>query len=236
MTVLKEVIVLIPAIDELKNLEWLIPEVRTSLEDVTYDFEIVVVLSNEASQEEINAVTKLGATTLIRFPTNSFGDAMRSGIYKYRDTSKYILTMDADGSHSPLSLPRIINAGRENDADVVIASRYTKGGSSDNALYLRVMSKALNYLFRMVIGIKVMDISTNYKLYNSRILQGMELSCRNFDIIEEILLFVKFKSDNPTIIEIPDHFHERRFGVSKRTLGPFIFSYILTLVRMRIRL
>ena len=162
MTVLKEVIVLIPAIGELQNLEWLIPEVRTSLEDVTYDFEIVVVLSNEASQEEINAVTKLGATTLIRFPTNSFGDAMRSGIYKYRDTSKYILTMDADGSHSPLSLPRIINAGRESDADVVIASRYTKGGSSDNALYLRVMSKALNYLFRMVIGIKVMDISTNY--------------------------------------------------------------------------
>jgi dolichol-phosphate mannosyltransferase len=234
--VVKEVTVLIPAIDELENLMWLIPEVRASLENVTHDFEIVVILSNEAPLEELNAVAQLGATPLIRFPTNSFGDAIRSGIYKYRETSKYILTMDADGSHSPLSLPRIVHAGRENDADVVIASRYTKGGSSDNALYLRVMSKILNYLFRLVIGIKVMDISTNYKLYNSRIFQGMELTCRNFDVIEEILLFVKFKSDNPLILEIPDHFHERKFGVSKRTLGPFILSYILTLIRMRIRL
>lgn len=233
---MKEVVVLIPAVDELQNLKWLIPEIITSLETVTYDFEIVVILSNEASQEEINAVKKLGATTLIRFPTNSFGDAMRSGIYKYRGTSRYILTMDADGSHSPVSLPGIIRAGRENDADVVIASRYTRGGSSDNALHLRVMSKALNYMFRMIIRVDVMDISTNYKLYNSRILQGMELSCLNFDVIEEILLFVKLKSDNPRIIEIPDHFRERRFGVSKRKLGPYIFSYILTLIRMRMRL
>lgn len=232
---LNEITVLIPALNEIENLGELVPEIHKVFERANEKYEIVTVLSSDAAPSEIKTIEKLGAIPLLRYPTNSFGDAIRCGIYTYRDFSKYLLIMDADGSHSAISITRMVQAARDNDADVVIASRYIRGGSTDNNFILRLMSRSLNILFRFVIGIPVMDISTNYKLYNSRVFKDMELTCRNFDIIEEILVHIKKKIKKPIFIEIPDHFHRRKFGVSKRQLGPFIVSYLITLIRLRFR-
>jgi dolichol-phosphate mannosyltransferase len=95
------------------------------------------------------------------------------------------------------------------------------------------MSRLLNRAYAVVLGIHARDLSTNYKLYRASVLTDIKLSCQNFDIVEEIL--AKARQADPGIVvkEIPDYFHQRRYGESKRRLGPFVASYLVTLARLR---
>jgi dolichol-phosphate mannosyltransferase len=95
------------------------------------------------------------------------------------------------------------------------------------------MSRFLNLGYSLVLGLKIQDVSTNFKLYRSSALLVEELQCENFDIVEEILARALRAKKGLKVVEVPDHFFERKAGESKRKLGPFIASYLLTLYRLR---
>ena len=95
------------------------------------------------------------------------------------------------------------------------------------------MSRLLNLGYSLVLGLKIKDVSTNFKLYRSSALLVDELQCENFDIVEEILARALRAKKGLKVVEVPDHFFERKAGESKRKLGPFIASYLLTLYRLR---
>jgi dolichol-phosphate mannosyltransferase len=116
--------------------------------------------------------------------------------------------------------------------DVVIGSRYVKGGSSRNG-FNKVMSLALNWTYGVVLKLKVRDMSTSFRIYKAEQLKALTLSCDNFDILEEILVLLIAKNPALKIAEIPVAFHERQHGDSKRSLARFIFSYIGTMLRLR---
>ena len=142
--------------------------------------------------------------------------------------------MDADGSHDPATIPRLL--ARADDADVIIASRYVDGGRSDNGAVLRGMSRSLNLAYSVVLGLKCRDLSTNFKLFHYADIRDVSLTCSNFDVVEELLFRVRqAKGPSLRILEIPDYFHERDEGETKRQLGPFVASYLLTLVRLRVK-
>jgi dolichol-phosphate mannosyltransferase len=222
-----------PAYDELLNLRELLPLVASTLrerEDLVC--EILVVLPSTASSREADEIQELGARAVIRHPTDSFGDALRSGFAAVSSSSRFVITMDADGSHHPSSLLRMLGAA--SSAHVVVGSRYTRGGSTDNSFVLTAMSRALNVAYGLVLGIKCRDVSTNYKLYRRADLARITLECRDFDVVEEILFRIKSVHGRAfRITEVPDHFLERRHGTTKRQLGPFIVSYLITLNRLR---
>jgi dolichol-phosphate mannosyltransferase len=232
---MRDVVVVMPALNEIENLRWLLPEIRNALDQITRNYEVAVVLSRDANPSDVSEIQSLGGVALFRTPGNSFGDAIRTGIIQYNSKTKYLVTMDADGSHSPLSLSKLICAAEETGADIVVASRYTKGGTSANSIVLRLMSRTLNYVFRVVLRLKIDDVSTNFKVYRAIELKGIHLSCKNFDIIEELLLALKKQKKNLKVVEVPDHFYERKFGNSKRKLGPYIMSYVVTLIRMQFK-
>ncbi len=190
------------------------------------------MLPGWASHAEREEIGVLGATPILRRPTDSFGDALRSGFAAVRLASDYIITLDADGSHDPRTMSSMIAAAPL--ADVVVASRYVAGGSTDNSLVLRLMSKSLNAVYGRVLGISCRDISTNYKLYRREDLQRVSLRCRDFDVVEEIMFRLKqARGPGFRVVEVPDHFRERVHGVTKRRLGPFVMSYVVTLLRLR---
>jgi dolichol-phosphate mannosyltransferase len=144
--------------------------------------------------------------------------------------------MDADGSHNPKTIPKLLTKIEESRASVVVASRYVDGGGTANSLILRIMSRVLNKVYAIVLGINAQDISNNYKIYRAEALRNIRLKCSNFDIVEEILLEIKKKHGSYFVIEeIPDYFQERVSGKSKRNLFLFMISYGLTLVRLRAR-
>lgn len=229
---IEKVSVLIPAFQEMVNLRWLLPRVFDSL-PINTDAEVIVVVERDCSDDAQKELADLGAQVLVRAPSDSFGDAMRTGLAKACEQSPWVVVLDADGSHDPATIPILLSVGEDKSADVVIASRYTSGGGSDNGLALYWMSRLLNFGYGAVLGIKIKDVSTNYKLYRSSLLSPGDLRCDNFDIVEEILALALMNKADLTIIEVPDHFYERKAGESKRKLGPFIASYLVTLYRLR---
>jgi dolichol-phosphate mannosyltransferase len=226
----------IPAFDECENLQILIPQI---LEEVArYDhftFRLKVIVRNDEPQSTLDLLDNLGVEGIRRQPDNSFGSAISTGISTTLRQSKFVIFMDADGSHQPATIIKLAKQAKQSGADIVIASRYVDGGKTDNSMILKLMSKTLNRIFGLILGIRCKDISTNFKIYNSDLIRDVELSCKNFDVVEELLLKVKIAAGpNFTFIEIPDHFQQRKFGQSKRRLTVFILSYIVTLVKLRV--
>jgi len=231
---MERVAVVLPALEEMEALRPLVERLTAALDDVPYESCIILVLSTSASDADIAELRSRGVVAIRRAPTDSFGDALRSGIAQVPGEYEYVIFMDADGSHAPETIPRLLELG--GSATVVVASRYVSGGSSDNGLILRAMSRCLNVTYGLVLGIRCRDVSTNFKLYRHEYLKRISLRCSDFDVVEEILFKVKKSAGREfTLVEIPDRFHARASGKTKRRLGPFVVSYIVTLMRLRFR-
>ena len=167
---------------------------------------------------------------ILRKPGNSYGDAIRSGIANA--SGEYLVIMDADGSHEP-DFIRILWKYRIKN-DVVIASRYIKGGSTENSKLLNFMSRVLNISYRIILQLDCKDVSNSFKLYKLQDLKSLSLLCNEFDMVEEILFKLKKLNNQIKIKEVPYTFKRRITGESKRNLVLFIFKYAFTLVRLRL--
>lgn len=221
-----------PAYDELPNLRELLPRINDVISGLDgVEYEVVVVVPGFTTTDDMAELVSLGALPVLRGPTDSFGDAIRCGIESADIGSDFLVIMDADGSHDPATIPRLLDAAE--GAHVVVASRYTAGGITDNSAALRIMSQTLNLAYRIILGIKCRDVSTNFKLYRREDLIDITLTSADFDVVEELLFRLKMIHGKALVIsEIPDHFFERKHGVTKRKIGPFIVSYLKTLVHL----
>ena len=226
--------VLLPAYNEIVNLRILIPKiiaVTKLLEGI--QTEILVVLPSFAISSEVAEINTLGAKPVKRHPTNSFGDALRTGFSSSSVSTEFIITMDADCSHNPDLIPRLLQ--NASNAHIVSASRYVNGGSSDAKRRQQAMSRIVNFAFTIVLGEKIHDISGNYKLYRRSIISQLELTGKNFDIIQEIVFKTKkLTGKSFNLVEVPYRWNERLDGKPKRKLVPYIVSYIRMLLKFAI--
>ena len=153
---------------------------------------------------------------------DTYGDAVRTGIMS--SSGKYVVFMDADNSHNPADIPALYRKITTAGADIVIGSRYVKGGETDNPFILRFMSRVLNICYRLAFGLNVYDVSDSFRIYDGEKLRAIKLSCDNFDTIEEILIRIMKNFPGVSISEIPIRFNKRLYGESKRDLIKFIIT------------
>ena len=86
-----------------------------------------------------------------------------------------LVEMDADGSHAPEQLPRLLDALQH--ADVVLGSRYVSGGTVVNWPKRReVLSRGGNLYSRFALGVRIYDITGGYRAYRSEVLRALPLS------------------------------------------------------------
>lgn len=226
--------ILLPAYDEIVNLRILLPKIiaiTKSLEGLST--EILVVLPSFASPSEVSEIVALGAIPVKRQPTDSFGDAIRTGFATASASTEFIITMDADCSHNPDLIPSLLK--NVTNAHIVSASRYVHGGTSDAKRRQQAMSRVVNFAFTIVLGEKIHDISGNFKLYRKSIVSKLELKGKNFDIIQEIVFKTKkLAGKNFNLVEVPYRWNERVDGKPKRKLIPYIFSYLQMLLKFMI--
>lgn len=221
--------VVLPAYMEEENLRQLLPRLKGVVADIDPDGEIVVVDTMTPMDNTAEVCEGCGVRYVNRVGGNFFGDAVRTGIREAQ--GEFVVFMDADGSHPP---EFIRNLWKErNDADVVIASRYTEGGATDNSRVLVLMSLVVNLVYSVVLGLNCKDVSNSFKLYRGEMLKELTLKCNNFDIVEEILFKIKRNHRALRIRELPFTFRKRMFGSTKRNLFVFIFSFIVTLLKLR---
>ena len=221
--------IIIPAYHESLNLQFLLPRIRAVLGSLPCHSEILVVDTMTATDNTETICSESGARYINREGGNEYGCAIRSGIAQA--LGEWVVFMDADGSHSPEFIENLYTNRAEQD--VVIASRYVKGGSTENRPILIFMSRIVNIVYAVVLGLRCRDVSNSFKLYRRSDLFELALTSDNFDIVEEILYKLKKKKRTLRILELPFCFKERKYGETKRDLGAFILSYIKTLIRLR---
>lgn len=223
--------VVILAYKEEENLKVLLPQIKENVEKTGEDYEICIIDTAEPLDNTKGVCEEYGAR-YINQEEPAFAGAFKTGI-KYAEKDKFLI-LDGDGSHNPISIPAINKMFDEDKCDVVIGSRYVKGGKTGDAKSSIVMSKILNTMFRICLGIKAKDISTDYRMYHTADLKKVTLDCVNYDVLQEVLLKLRLnKADKKLKIgEVPIEFNKRIYGESKRRLIPFIMSYIKTLFRL----
>ena len=135
--------------------------------------------------------------------------------------------MDADLSHDPEIIPRLVAPLEENKAQVSIGSRHVKGGGSENwPLIRRFISKTAIIMGRIVTNVR--DVTSGYFFLRKEVIDGVDINPIGFKIGLEI--FVKGNYEH--FIEIPFIFKDRRFGNSKLGKGEVI-NYIKHLFALR---
>jgi dolichol-phosphate mannosyltransferase len=131
--------------------------------------------------------------------------------------AELVLEMDADFSHDPADLPRLIAAA--DDADVVLGSRYVEGGGVENwGALRRLVSRAGSWYARMLLRVPVRDLTGGFKCFRARVLETIDLNgvhANGYGF--QIELTYRAIQAGFSVKEIPIRFRERREGHSKMT-------------------
>jgi dolichol-phosphate mannosyltransferase len=130
-----------------------------------------------------------------------------------------IVQMDADFSHDPAVLTEM--AHRIGSCDVVIGSRYVKGGSLDDRwpAWRKLLSAFGNFYARTLLDFPLRDVTTGYRMWRREVLQNMPLDrIRSNGYIFLVEMAYMAYLMNYKITEVPIHFADRRWGNSKMSL------------------
>lgn len=128
----------------------------------------------------------------------------------------YLLEMDADFSHDPVELPRLLEACR-GGIDVAAGSRYVRGGKQLNrTIYRQFMSVLSNIVYRLILGTSVRDISGGFKCYRREAMSALDWD-RFFSYGYSIGMETVFRQERLgfRIKELPITFADRQLGRSK---------------------
>ncbi len=133
----------------------------------------------------------------------------------------FLFEMDADFSHNPEDLPRLLHACQTEGADLSVGSRYVKGGSVVNWPFNRIaLSKGASIYTRMITGMPVKDPTAGFMCYSRKVLQTLNLDKIRF-VGYAFQIEMKYKAWRAgfRIQEVPIVFQDRTHGVSKMHRG-----------------
>lgn len=230
---MKNVSVILPTYNESENIEevirlikkeqsnWAIFVIDDSSPDGTYE----IVKGLQKKFGNITAVKREGERGRGLAGAYGFGLALRQG-------SGLIFEMDADMSHHPRYLKDLLKEA--DNFDVVIGSRYIKGGAEEGrAFSRRLISRFANFYLRSVLGFSISDWTSGYRCFRSEALRAVisDISSKGPSIVEEVLYKIKKKGFK--IKEVPIVFYERKKGISKLSskilLKAFLYPLYLRL-------
>jgi len=216
--------VLILVLNERENLARLLPRLDTTLDKLGCTHEVVVV--DGGSQDgTVELASSLGARVLVQ-EARGYGAALREGLAAAR--GEWILTLDADLSHDPDFIGKLWAA--RDRGEIVIASRYVKGGAAYMPLGRKVLSRVLNGVFAAGLALPVRDMSSGFRLYRAGIVRDIALEGRNFDVLEELL--VKAYSAGWRVVEVPFTYYPRDHGSSHARILRFGMSLLRSFARL----
>lgn len=148
---------------------------------------------------------------------------------------EFIFEMDADFSHNPTDLIRLYKACKEEEADVAVGSRYTKGGGVVNWPSNRIaLSKGASLYTRLITWMPIKDPTAGFVCYRNKVLQSIELSNIHF-VGYAFQIEMKYAAWKLgfKIKEVPIIFQDRTMGISKMNKG-IIKEGVLGVIRLRI--
>jgi dolichol-phosphate mannosyltransferase len=136
---------------------------------------------------------------------------------------QFIIEMDADFSHDPKYLPKLIDTARD-EADIAVGSRYVEGGGTVNwGIGRQIISRGGSMYVRTILGVPLKDTTAGFKCFNRRVLESINLDeVQSSGYGFQIELSYRALKKGFTIKEIPIVFEDRRVGQSKMSRKIFL--------------
>ncbi len=207
----------IPTYNEAANLEAIVAAVRGHLEP---GGQILIVddSSPDGTGEIADrlAAERPGVSVLHRPHKQGLGPAYVAGFRAaLAGGAGLVAQMDADFSHDPAELPRLLAASR--DADLVLGSRYVPGGGVERWGPLRrLVSRGGCAYARAVLGVEVHDLTGGFKVFRRRVLEAIDLpSISAFGYAFQVETTYRAIRAGFRVVELPIVFRDRRVGESK---------------------
>jgi dolichol-phosphate mannosyltransferase len=209
-------LVVLPTYDEAGNIAGILDAIRGSA-----DVDILVVDdgSPDGTAEIAEAeARRLGRVTVIRRDgKQGLGSAYRHGFaWGLGHGYEVLMEMDADFSHDPADISRLI-AAVEEGADLAIGSRYVHGGSIPEwSWHRRALSRWGNAYARLALGIDVQDMTAGFRAYRATVLSKIPLERVAADGYGfQIEMVREIEKVDGRVVEIPISFSDRSEGTSK---------------------
>jgi len=226
------VAVVLPTYCEAENIEMLIREIQqlklnlliTVIDDSSPDGTAEIVKKLQEKYDNIILSVrpkKLGLGTAII-------TAFRS-ILSLKNQPEYIITMDADYSHNPRYIPKLIDVARSG-YDLVIGSRYCEGGRIIGWHFMRrLVSRVANLIASTVVGTRIHDYTSGLRCYSKHYVETVlpHLHSQTYEIQIETVKQARLRGFE--VVEVPITFENRKRGKSKLTRAEFqcFISYVI---------
>ncbi|GAA4692217.1 polyprenol monophosphomannose synthase [Nocardioides nanhaiensis] len=213
---LGRVVMVVPTYDEAENLAWIVGRLRRA------EPEVDVLVVDDTSPDGTGVIAdQLAAQdphvhVLHRTAKGGLGAAYRHGFaWALEQGYDVIGEMDADGSHQPEQLHRLLAALES--ADLVIGSRWVAGGSVVNWPRRReALSRGGNAYVRLLLGVEVRDATAGFRLFHRRTLEKIDLDdVRSTGYVFQTDMVARTLRAGLTVREVPIEFVERERGQSK---------------------
>ncbi|MFD1553161.1 polyprenol monophosphomannose synthase [Putridiphycobacter roseus] len=218
-------LVIIPTYNEKENIVKMIHKVMSL--SPAFDLLIVDDGSPDGTAQLVKALQKEYPDKLFieeRSGKLGLGTAYIHGFkWALNKSYEYICEMDADFSHNPDDLIRLVNACKIENAQLAIGSRYIKGGKVANWDRKRLLLSFLaSFYVRMILWIRIKDTTAGFKCYHREVLEKINFDLINFKgyafqiCMKYAAIKMHFK-----VVEVPITFIDREFGTSKMSTGIF---------------
>jgi dolichol-phosphate mannosyltransferase len=213
-------LVIIPTYNELENIEPIVDRVRASAPAA--DILVVDDSSPDGTGRLADALAErhTNVHVLHRGVKNGLGaaylEAFTWGLSRGYDQ---LVQLDADGSHLPEQLPRLLAAA--NTADVVMGSRWVPGGEVENwPWHRRMLSRGGSVYSRILLRLRQGDVTGGYRVYTAHALERMQLSkVESLGYCFQIDMLLHAVRAGLRVVEVPITFVERTHGTSKMSGG-----------------
>ena len=209
-------IVLIPTYNEIENITPLLKEIL----NIVPEMNILIIDDNspDGTGKLVENFSKdcSNVGLISRSQKQGLGSAYVAGFkYAIGQSFDYIVTMDADFSHSPLVIPGLISKMQE--FDLILGSRYIEdGGVNQWGIFRRFLSKSANVFIEARLNLGIKDYTTGFRCYKSKALKNIDLDGIFSDgYAFQIEMAYKVHSAGGKVGEFPITFTERKKGRSK---------------------
>lgn len=230
-----KLIIIIPTYNESQNIEKLLKKIFALN---IPDLEVIIIDDNspDGTSQLVGNLLILQSFNLhliTRQNKLGLGSAYLTGFKKALSLgADYIFEMDADFSHNPDDIPRLLEAAQ--NADLVIGSRKIAGGEIIGWNFWRkFMSNGAMWLSRLLLGLKVRDVTSGFRCFKRRVLETIpldEIKSNGYAFQEELLY--RAQKSGFTITEIPVIFVDRQEGKSKLSKKDII-EFFLIILRLK---
>lgn len=219
------VLTIIPTYNEIESLPKTLQRLRTAVPDSD------VLIADDNSPDGTGAYADEQAArdpqvhVLHRKGKEGLGAAYIAGFrWGLENGYDILVEMDADGSHKPEQLPLLLEASKAG-ADLVIGSRWVPGGSVVNwPLHRKLLSRAGSTYSRLMLGIRVRDITAGYRAFRRTTLERLDLAAvESVGYGFQVDMTFRVARLGMSIQEVPITFVEREFGASKMS-GNIVFE------------